>query len=129
MNLEWITIFLTFFLGFTFGILIQRYLLDKSSRAAKLESELVNLKNTHCALIERVDLHRTTSMDLIEDFQTKADLLARHYEELLLEKPKGLPSSIKNRPVAKNSFSEKNNSASKNQPTAEAKPSAKVQPK
>lgn len=102
MNLEWVTVFLTFILGFTLGILIQRYLLDKSSRAAKLESELVSLKNKHCTLIERVDLHRTTSMELIEDFQTKADLLARHYEELVLEEPKRLPHSIKNRPVTKN---------------------------
>ena len=91
MNLEWTTSFLTFFLGIALGILIQRYWLDRNSRAAKLESELTALKHQHHQLLNRVAIHKQESMEIIKGFQAKSDRLFQHFERLTLEQTRALP--------------------------------------
>jgi uncharacterized membrane-anchored protein YhcB (DUF1043 family) len=91
MSLEWITSFLTFFLGITLGILIQRYWLDRTSRAAKLESELTSLKHQHHQMLNRVALHKQESINIIKGFQAKSEGLIHHFESLVLEQTKELP--------------------------------------
>lgn len=93
MSLEWITSVLTFLLGIGLGILVQRYWLDKTSRAARLENELTGTRHAYLDLKSRIESHRDQSLDLIRDFQLQSKRMADHFENLVVDPLPALPHS------------------------------------
>lgn len=94
MSLEWVTSFLTFFLGIGLGVLIQRYWLDKTSRAALLESELTKVRHEYLELVKRIENHRNESLELIKDFKSQSDRISEHFESLSIEEMHALPGPL-----------------------------------